>query len=258
MASLEFKVADGIGTLTFNRPESMNALNGEVLGTMREIVHGLPDRKDVSIVILTGAGEKAFIAGADIKEMSGMTPLQASRFSRLGQEILFGLESAPQVTIAAVNGFALGGGCEVAMGCDLIYASENAKFGQPEVSLGVIPGFGGTQRLLRIVGPMKAREMIYTGNLVDAKEAYRIGLVANVFTPSTLQEEVLKIARTILGKGPEAIRRAKTTLREGMDLDLRKACGIERDQFALCFAHPDQKEGMQAFVEKRRAKWGEA
>jgi enoyl-CoA hydratase len=255
MASVELKVTDGIGRVTFNRPEALNALNKEELFAFGKIVWELQGRKDVSVVILTGAGEKAFIAGGDIKEMANMTPLEASQFAGLGQEVLFQMEKLPQITIAAVNGFALGGGCEFAMGCDLIYASENAKFGQPEVNLGVIPGFGGTQRLLRLVGPMKAREMVLTAGMIDAKEAHRIGLVANVFPKEKLLEEVTTIAKTIQSKGPEAIRRSKSVLREGMDVDLGRACAMEREQFALCFAHPDQKEGMKAFSEKRKPNW---
>jgi enoyl-CoA hydratase len=256
MPSLELKASEGIATVTFNRPEAMNALNREVLQAFRKMVDDLAHRKDVGVAILTGAGEKAFIAGADIAEMKGMTPLQASEFASLGQEILFGLERLPQVTIAAVNGFALGGGCEVAMGCDLVYASETAKFGQPEVNLGVIPGFGGTQRLMRAVGPIKAREMVFTGGMIDAREAHRIGLAANVFPKEKLMEEVAAVAKMILTKGPEAIRRAKAAMRDGMDTDLRKACAAEREHFALCFAHADQKEGMSAFLEKRKAAWG--
>ncbi len=255
MATVELKVQDRIGTVTFQRPEALNALNREMVELFARVVEEIRERKDIAIVILTGAGEKAFIAGADIKEIEGLTTFEAKRFAAMGQDVLFALEQLPKITIAAVHGFALGGGCEFAMACDLIYASEKAKFGQPEVNLGVIPGFGGTQRLIRLVGPMKARELIYTGNMIDAAEAYRIGLVANVFPPEKLMESVREIARTILSKGPEAIRRAKVTLREGPNLDLTKACALEREEFAKCFAHLDQKEGMKAFLEKRKPNW---
>jgi len=255
MATLEVKISDRIATVLFNRPDALNALNLETLEAFHQQVKELSSRKDISIVLLTGSGEKAFIAGADIRQMHDFTPLQASRFAKLGQDALFSLEQAPQITIAAVNGFALGGGCEVAMGCDLIYASEKAKFGQPEVSLGVMPGFGGSQRLLRLVGPMKAREMVYTGEMIDAAEAHRIGLVARVFPQAELMSGVTEIARTILSKGPEAIRRSKAVLREGIDTDLTRGCALEREHFALCFAHTDQKEGMSAFLEKRKPNW---
>ena len=257
MATIELKISEQIATFTFNRPEVLNALNIETLRVFYKLLQETTPRRDVSVLILTGAGEKAFIAGADINEMQSLTPIEASRFAGIGQEILFQLEHASQVTIAAVNGFALGGGCEVAMGCDLIYAAEKAKFGQPEVSLGVIPGFGGTQRLLRLIGPMKTRELIYTGATIDASQALQLGLVAQIFPSDQLMNQVLGIAKTIIGKGPEAIRRAKNCLRDGMDIDLIRACAIEREQFALCFSHPDQKEGMTAFLEKRKPVWKE-
>ncbi len=244
-----------IAVLTFNRPESLNALNRETLEIFSKTVKEIAAQKQISIIILTGAGDKAFIAGADIKEMQSMTPLEASHFAALGQQVLLDLEHASQITIAAVNGFALGGGCEVAMGCDLIYASEKAKFGQPEVNLGVTPGFGGTQRLMRLVGPMRAREMIYTGGTIDAKEALAIGLIAKVFPHDQLMPKVLELAKNILTKGPEALRRSKIALREGLDIALSRACTIEREQFALCFASPEQKEGMAAFLEKRKPVW---
>ncbi len=255
MSTVELRVDERIATLTFNRPEALNALNREVLMDLKKHIDDLKTRSDVSVVVLTGAGEKAFVAGADIKQMSAFSPLDASCFADFGQSVLFGLEHLPQVTIAMVNGFALGGGCEIAMACDLIYASEKAKFGQPEINLGVIPGFGGTQRLLRWVGPQKARELIYTGNMIKADQALEMGLVAGVFSKETFVEETLKIAGQIADKGTEAVYRAKTALREGMNTDLNRACLIEREQFALCFDHPDQKEGMNAFLEKRKPNW---
>ncbi|HLG19309.1 MAG TPA: enoyl-CoA hydratase-related protein [Bdellovibrionota bacterium] len=255
MAVLETKISERIATIIFNRPDSLNALNLETLEFFHTTAKELAERKDVSVIVVTGAGEKAFIAGADIKHMQSLSPLQASRFGKLGQDCLFALENAPQITIAAVNGFALGGGCEFAMGCDLIYASEKAKFGQPEVNLGITPGFGGSQRLPRLVGPMKAREMIYTGEMIDAQEALRIGLVARVFPAAEFLGKVMEVAKTIASKGPEAIRRSKVMMRDGLGTDLVRGCAIERDHFALCFAHPDQKEGMSAFLEKRKPNW---
>ncbi|MFH1263695.1 MAG: enoyl-CoA hydratase-related protein [Pseudomonadota bacterium] len=257
MALVEISRSDRIATVTFNRPEALNALNGEVLRAFRAAIREIASQKDIAVVIVTGAGEKAFIAGADISEMKPMNEAQAREFAATGQGILFELESMPQITIAAVNGFALGGGCEFAMGCDLIYASEKAKFGQPEVGLGITPGFGGTQRLWKLVGPMKAREMVYTGGMIDALEAERIGLVAKVFPPNELIPKVTEIAKTIASKGPEAVRRSKLAFREGMNADLKRGCEVEKEAFAKCFAHPDQKEGMGAFLEKRKPNWKE-
>lgn len=255
MALIELKIVERTAFITFNRPEALNALSKEVIAEFRKTVSSLTDRKDLSVIVLTGAGEKAFIAGADIKQMSELTPLEASEFSKQGQAVLAMLERAPQVVIAAVNGFALGGGCEFAMGCDLIYASENAKFGQPEVGLGIPAGFGGTQRLTRLVGPMKAREMLLLGNMISAAEAERIGLVAKVFPQSDLINEVTKIAAAIAEKGPEAVTRTKSLIRKGMDIPLMQACALERDNFAVCFGSANQKEGMAAFIEKRKPNW---
>lgn len=255
MALINRETQDKVVTLTFNRPDALNALNREMLEAFGKEIDEIRSQKEISVVVLTGSGEKAFIAGADIKEMQSMNPLEASQFSGLGQKILFELEHMPQITIAAVNGFALGGGCELAMACDLIYAGDSAKFGQPELNLGVTPGFGGTQRLLRLVGPIKARELIYTGRMIGAKEAKEIKLVAEVYSANELLSKVNAVATTIVLKGPESLRRAKLALREGMDLDLKRACGIEQEQFALCFASPEQKEGMAAFLEKRKPSW---
>lgn len=255
MSTVELKTEGRIATLTFNRPEALNALNTEVLREFGKHIHDLAKRKDVLVVVLAGAGDKAFVAGADIKQMRDFDPLQASGFARHGQGVLLHLEHLPQVTIAKVQGFALGGGCEIALACDLVYASEKAKFGQPEINIGVIPGFGGTQRLLRWVGPQKAREMIYTGEMIKAEEAHRIGLVAGVFPSEELDAAVAKIAENVASKGAEALNRAKIAMREGMNTDLNRACVIEREQFALCFAHPDQREGMSAFLEKRKPNW---
>lgn len=255
MALVEMNIENRICTLTFHRPEALNALSVETIDEFGRCVSEATARKDVSIIILTGSGEKAFIAGADIKQMSSMTPLQASHFAKLGQKVLFDLERAQQIVIAAVNGFALGGGCEFAMACDLIYASENAKFGQPEVNLGITAGFGGTQRLTRLVGPMRAREMLYLGKTITAQEALEYGLVARVFAQKELMSEVGHIAKMLLEKGPEALARTKASIRDGMDVDIGRACALEAEHFAVCFASPNQKEGMQAFVEKRKPTW---
>jgi enoyl-CoA hydratase len=255
MPLVELKKSEKIATVTIHRPEALNALNGEVLKAFRAVTRELAAQNDILVVILTGAGEKAFVAGADISEMKPMNRKEAIDFASLGQEALLEWEKLPQVTIAAVNGFALGGGCEFALACDLIYASEKAKFGQPEVGLGVTPGFGATQRLWRRIGSMKAQEMIFTGAAIDGTEAERIGLAAKTFPPAELLSKVTDIAKTIALKSPEAIRRSKSALRRGMELNLEQGCAVERDEFAACFAHPDQKEGMGAFLEKRKPNW---
>lgn len=255
MGYIQKEINHRIAKLTFNRPESLNALSAEVIREFSETLASVTRDKAISVIILTGAGEKAFIAGADIKQMSTLTPLEASAFAKLGQDVLFALERAPQITIAAVNGFALGGGCEFAMACDLVYAAEHAKFGQPEVNLGIMAGFGGTQRLTRLVGPMKAREILLLGQTFGAEEAAAMGLVARVFPKERLMEEVEKIAHMILEKGPEALERTKNLVRDGMDSPMERSCVLEREQFALCFGSANQKEGMKAFIEKRKPIW---
>jgi enoyl-CoA hydratase len=206
-------------------------------------------------LILTGAGEKAFVAGADIAEMSQMTVAQAREFTGLGHLVFSMLENLQLPTIAAVNGFALGGGCELALSCDMIYASERAKFGQPEVNLGVIPGFGGTQRLTRLVGRQRAKEMCFTGDVIDAPRAKEIGLVLETLPPDRLMTHCKDVAKKIASKGPLAIAQAKRVIEWGADADLRAANEMERQAFALCFGTEDQKEGMKAFMEKRPAKF---
>lgn len=244
-----------VATLTINRPEALNALNSDVLKTLNDQVNELNRDPSVSIIKVTGAGEKSFVAGADIAGMKAMGPIEAQEFAMLGQKAFHMLETSKKITIAVVNGFALGGGCELAMSCDLIYASSKAKFGQPEVNLGVIPGFGGTQRLQRLVGIQKARELIFTGKIISADEAASIGLVAQVFAPEELNDKVNQIVEEISGKGPYALIQAKKALRLGQDMELHRACHMERELFAMCFAHADQKEGMDAFLTKRKPNW---
>jgi enoyl-CoA hydratase len=239
-----------ITTLTINREKALNALNAEVVRELLEV-----DVGDARVVILTGAGEKAFVAGADIAAMAGMTSVEARDFARRGGELAHAIETSPRVWIAMVNGFALGGGCELALACDFIYASRNAKLGQPEVNLGVIPGFGGTQRLSRRVGVAKARELIYTGDIVGAEEALRIGLVDLVVDPAELAARTRQTAEKIAQKGPLAIAQAKRVIREGQNLPLEQACQLEAEAFASLFDTADQKEGMKAFLEKRPAKF---
>ncbi|MBI4042926.1 MAG: enoyl-CoA hydratase/isomerase family protein [Deltaproteobacteria bacterium] len=242
---------DGIGIITFNRPDALNALNSEILLEFWELCKEIEKNPAIHVVIVTGAGEKAFIAGADIREMSSKTTAEGLEFARLGQSAFRQLERMPQPVIAAVNGFALGGGCELVLACDLIYASENAKFGQPEVKLGIMPGFGGTQRLSRLIGKAKAKEMIFTGELIDARKALALGLVNEVFPAPELLSAVLKIAASIAKRGKSAVAQSKRVIEEGQDLSLDAALELERSAFGILFGSEDQKEGMRAFLEKR-------
>jgi enoyl-CoA hydratase len=239
-----------VSTLTVDRPDRLNALDSEVLGQLREALGEVAGHAETRCLIVTGAG-KAFIAGADIAAMRDMTPEQAREFSQTGHRIFDMIEALAFPAIAAVNGFALGGGCELALACDFIYASEKAKLGQPEVGLGVIPGFGGTQRLARRVGEARARELIYTGGMIGAEEALRIGLVNAVFPPDALMEETRKTAVSIASKGPLAVAGAKQVILEGSDRPLPQANALETDAFARCFHTADQSEGMDAFLAKR-------
>ena len=241
-----------IGILMINRPKALNALNIE---TLKEIQMGVEETKnhpELKILILTGAGEKAFIAGADILEMKDMNSIEARNFSTLGHGTLKMIQDLDRVVIAAVNGFALGGGTEVALACDFIYASENAKFGFPEVTLGIFPGFGGTQRLPRLIGKGKAKELIFTGKMISAQEAFQMGMVNRVFPHAILMEETKKVAAQIAGNGAIGVRLAKMAVDTGFNMDLSEACVLEAHVFGVGFATKDQKEGMTAFVEKRK------
>ncbi len=245
----------GIFILTINRPESYNALNEATLREMGAAFDDLANRKGIRVLLLTGSGDKAFIAGADIKEMVTKMAIEGRQFSELGRSTLRKLELLPFPVIAVVNGFALGGGCETAMACDWIIASENAVFGQPEVKLGIPPGFGGTQRLLRLVGKSRALELVTTARQVKADEALQIGLVNAVYPANELMGAALQQAREVAAQGPLAVRAAKQAVQRGQDLDLDNACMLESELFALCFATEDQKEGMAAFVDKRQARF---
>lgn len=252
--NITWEVSDGLGTLTINRPKQLNALDAatltEIAGAL-ELARAQPE--EIRAVILTGAGEKAFVAGADIAAMSKLGPAEAREFAALGHRTLNALEALPVVTIAAVNGFALGGGCELAMACDLIYASEKARFGQPEVNLGLIPGFGGTQRLVRRVGLMRAKEMIFTGEVYDAATARAIGLCLEVLPPEKLLEQARAKARVIASRGPAAVATCKRVMQQGADQLLAQALDAERLAFAGLFGTPETREGMAAFLEKRPA-----
>jgi enoyl-CoA hydratase len=239
--------------VTINRPKALNALNRETLEELLFCFNELEQDGSVVAVILTGAGEKAFVAGADISFMQQLSALEGREFGKLGHEVMGTVENFSRPVIAAVNGFALGGGCELAMACDFRIASDNARFGQPEVNLGVIPGFGGTQRLPRLVGRGHAMELIFTGDMIDAAEACRIGLVNRVVTLEQLIPECLGITEKIGQKGPVAIRLGKEAVATGMEMDIARACQYEADLFGVCFSSDDQKEGMQAFLDKRKA-----
>ena len=231
------------------RPQSLNALSSALLREADALLDVLQEAADV--IVLTGEG-RAFVAGADIEEMRSLSPEQGRRFGELGARLFRRIERMPQPVIAAVNGFALGGGCELAMACDIRIASEKAKFGQPEVTLGIIPDFSGTQRLPRIVGAAKAKELILTGTVIDAAEALRIGLVSRVVPAEELLPACLDLARQIARNAQVAVRYGKTAINAGLGTDLETGIALEQDLFGLCFATGDQKEGMSAFLEKRR------
>ena len=239
--------------LTINRPEALNALNPEVLQDLKAAFEAI-DQQQVRCVVVTGAGPKSFVAGADIAAMSTMTKAQAEAFGKMGNDIFRMIEIFPLPVIAAVNGFALGGGCELSMCCDFRICSENAVFGQPETGLGITPGFGGTQRLARLVGPGMAKQMIYTARNIKAEEALRIGLVNAVYPAEELMPAALKLAAGIAKNAPIAVRHSKQAINEGLDAEMDQAVVIEEKLFAGCFETHDQKEGMGAFLEKRKEK----
>lgn len=249
--------AHGVWVLTINRPESLNALNSTVLNEMADALRQIGEMSyaDARALVITGAGEKAFVAGADIKELAELTEEQGMAFAQRGQSIFHELSLLKIPVIAAVNGFALGGGCELALGCDFIYASENAKFGLPEVSLGLIPGFGGTVRMSRAVGIRKARELTYTGQVITAAEALQMGLVNRVVPQSDLMATVMKTVDAILGKAPVAVGAAKTSINQAWDMDVEAAQKNEASFFADLFNTSDVREGTKAFIEKRKAEF---
>jgi enoyl-CoA hydratase len=244
-----------VALVTLNRPDKLNALNEQLLQELAAALAELSRDAAVRCAILTGAGEKAFAAGADIAAMSEMTTTRARQFAEMGHAIGHAIETAHFPVIAAVNGFALGGGCELALACDFIYASDKARLGQPEVNLGVIPGFGGTQRLARRVGDARARELCMTGDMVGAEEALRIGLVNAVVPHGELLPKVREVAAKIASKGPLAIAAAKRVILRGADVPLPTANELEATAFAALFGTSDQREGMKAFLEKRAAKF---
>jgi len=250
--NLLLEISERIATITFNRPKTLNALNPETIRELKAALEEVSAREDVGVVLLTGAGEKAFIAGADIPVFRDFTAMEALEFALLGQGVLELIERLPLPVIGVVNGFALGGGCEVAMACDLLVAADTARFGQPEVNLGIIPGYGGTQRLPRLVGRNLAKELVLTGEMITARRAYEIGLVNRVVPAADLMPTAREIARKILSRGPAAVRTAKMAMNRGLDLDLSNGCALEASLFAAGFATADRVEGVAAFLEKRK------
>lgn len=253
--TLLYEQTEHIVTVTMNRPKSLNALNRATIDELTTAFNAIATDDTVRVVILTGAGDKAFVAGADIAEMSDLNPEEAEAFARLGNALADRMEALPKPIIAAVNGFALGGGCELAMACDFIIASQRARFGQPEVNLGLIPGFGGTQRLQRLVGRARARRLIYTGELIKADEAKSMGLVTEVVAPESLLQRVRDVAWLITQKGPLAVAACKAAINLGADAELGIAIDNEAKLFGSMFATQDMREGTTAFVEKRSPKF---
>ena len=245
----------GIHLITVNRPKALNALNAETRDEIAQAIAAVGADPGARVLLVTGAGDRAFVAGADIAQMQSFTSAEAQAFSEKGNRTFRALELLPIPAIALVNGYALGGGCELAMACDWVIASERAQFGQPEVNLGVVAGFGGTQRLPRLVGRALAMELLVTGRMLKAEEALKIGLVNQVVPPGELREKGLETARTIASKGPVAVRLTKQIVQRGQDMDLVNACQQEAYAFGLACATEDQKEGMQAFLEKRPARF---
>jgi len=250
-----FSVENHIARITFNRPKALNAINSALLDELADALNGVALDEDVKVLVLTGAGEKAFVAGADITELSRMNPLESKFFAQKGHSVINLLQSLPIPVVAAVNGFALGGGSEIALASDFIYAAATAKFGFPEINLGLIPGFGGTQRGPRAIGMNRAKEMIFTGKMISAEEAAAVGMVNKVCTPESLMDEVLKVAQDIASKGRVSLRAAKKAVNSGMNVDLATGCEIEINEFALCFSSEDAREGTAAFLEKRKAQF---
>lgn len=252
--NLIVEIDNHVATVYFNRAQVLNALNRETLEELISVMSSLEQDNEIKVVILTGMGDKAFIAGADIAEMKDMDSVQAREFMEYGQTALFKIENMGKPVLAAVNGFALGGGAELALACDFIYASENAKFGFPEVTLGIFPGFGGTQRLPRLIGKAVAKELIFTGSIINAHEACEFGMVNKIFSEKSLMKTTKKLAKIMSQNSALAIKLAKATIDQGNDLDLTNGCILERNTVALCFSDPEQKKRMKDFLHKRKKK----
>ena len=253
MAFVKYETESAVGIITIDRPKALNALNSEVLDDLNAAFDAV-DVNTIRCLVLTGAGEKSFVAGADIGKMSNLTVDEGEAFGKKGNDIFRRIETFPIPVIAAVNGFALGGGCELAMSCDFRFCADNAVFGQPEVGLGITPGFGGTQRLARLVGPGMAKQMIYTARNIKADEALRIGLVNAIYPQEELLAAAKKTAAGIAGNAPIAVRNCKKAMNDGLEAKMDEAIVIEEKLFGACFETHDQKEGMSAFLEKRKEK----
>ena len=253
--NFEFIVYDrepyDIGILTINRPKVLNALNWQTLRELREFLEDVLHRENLKSLIVTGAGDRAFVAGADIAEMYNMEDREFQEYVDFAHKVYELVEGVPSPCIAAINGYALGGGCELALSCDIRIASERAKLGFPEVKLGIFPGWGGTQRVTRVLGLGRTKELVFTGEMIDANEALRIGLVEKVVPHEMVMEEARKLARMIAKRGPIAVRLAKTAINAGSEMDLKKALLLEKTLVSLCFDSEDRKEGMKAFLDKR-------
>jgi enoyl-CoA hydratase len=251
MAFVTLEQKGPVGILTMNRPEALNALNEQVLKDLDEALDQVEQNEEILVAIVTGAG-RSFVAGADIGQMSTLTAVEGKAFGAFGNRVFLKLENLSKPTIAAVNGFALGGGCELAMACDIRLASEKAKFGQPEVGLGITPGFGGTQRLPRIVGVSNAMELILTAKNISAAQAKEIGLVSHVYAPEELLDKALELANAIAANAQVAVRQSKAAIRRGMQTDIATGTSYETEAFGLCFSTEDQKDAMKAFVNKEK------
>jgi enoyl-CoA hydratase len=251
---IDIHTADGVALVTINRPEALNAMNADMLEELSEAVDRVENDDEARVLVITGTG-RAFIAGADIAHMSALTPQQAKEWSELGQRTVGKLESMKKPVIAAVNGYALGGGTELALACDIRVASDKAVFGQPEVKLGMIAGFGGTQRLPRLVGSGRAKEMLFTGDHYDAETACKMGLVNKVVPADGLLDYCLDMAKRIASRGAQAVRFSKEAVNHGQDMDLEKALHLESDLYGLVFSTDEPREGCSAFLEKREPKW---
>jgi len=254
--TLLLEKANGIALITINNPTVMNALTVASYQLLEQMLAGLEHDSAVGVVLITGAGEKAFVAGGDIRYLESLDVESARELALLAHQVYNRIETFPKPVIAVINGYALGAGCELAMACDLRIAAETAHLGQPEVKLGIFPGFGGAQRLARLVGKGRAKELIFTGEMVDAREAWRIGLVNRVVPADRLLEEARALAAKMLDKSGSAIRIAKEAIENGMEMDFARACRYEAELFGLCFATADAREGLKAFVEKRPARFG--
>ena len=253
MGFVNYEAQGAVGLVTINRPEALNALNPQVLADLKAVFEGI-DQNAIRCVVVTGAGEKSFLAGADIGSMSVMTKAEGEAFGKMGNDVFRMIETFPIPVIAAVNGFALGGGNELAMCCDFRICSDNAMFGQPEVGLGITPGFGGTQRLARLVGPGMAKQLVYTAANIKADEALRIGLVNAVYPQAELMENAMKLAGKIARNAPIAVRNCKKAINEGLEVGMDEAVVIEEKLFGACFETHDQKEGMGCFLSKEKPK----